>query len=239
MRLLVAALIFSLVGCSRGGPPAPQQAATAATESGALLALPMLMQAPERWIGLEILVVAALDGPDGRVLSSALLPGSNGVTLVDDPRTSLWLSEPLPAAMQERLRAGPNYLKLRGRLSPPGAYGTDARYLYQFSVAATSVLQPERAGLARVADNPRAFEGALLEMEGLLLAGAEGTLIVDTASAGGVPAPNARQIKLRDLIDQQIPADLQQSGAVRFGPVRVTGWWHEGVLTPFLVRARP
>jgi hypothetical protein len=129
-----------------------------------------------------------------------------------------------------------NYLKLRGRLSPPGGYGTDGRYLYQFSAETVSIIEPELTTLANIADNLRSMDGALLKVTGILLIGGDATLMVDKVDDGGVPPANARQVKIRDLSPEQIPVHLKQRGAVRFGEVTATGWMQNGVLRPFEVR---
>jgi hypothetical protein len=146
------------------------------------------------------------------------------------------LAAPLPEKVVSLLVKGMSYLKLRGRLSPPGGYGTDARYLYQFTAETVSIIAPERTTLANVADNLRSMDGALLELTGILLIGGDGTLMVETLNRGGVPPSNARQVKIRGITPEQVLPSLEQHGAVRFGQVTATGWMQGGVLTPFAIR---
>ena len=181
-----------------------------------------------------VTLVAAFENTHPRVLVSGFAHAAQPID--DPPMGALWLAEPLPAKTAALLREGINYAKLRGRLSPPGAYGTDGRYPYQFVAETVSVIEPEQTTLANVADNSRSMNGALIELPGILLLGGDGTLMVDTISSGGVPPSNARQVKIRGLAPAQIPTDLEQSGAVRFGEVTTTGWMQDGVLVPFWVR---
>ena len=181
-----------------------------------------------------VTLVAASENTQSRVLVTGF---NHAAEPIDDaPTGALWLAEPLPAKTAALLQEGINYAKLRGRLSPPGAYGTDGRYPYQFVAETVSVIVPEQTTLANVADNLRSMDGALIELSGILLIGGDGTLMVETISNGGVPPSNARQVKIRDLSPAQVPPDLEQSGAVRFGQVTATGWMQDGVLVPFWVR---
>ncbi|MDQ5854639.1 MAG: hypothetical protein M3380_21725 [Chloroflexota bacterium] len=243
MRYLYSlAICFLLAACGPQPPPAPLEETTEETAEtagpAAVVALPALMQAPEQWSGRQITLIAPLaGGPERRVLGPGFsAEGEDAPVAIDDPRRSLWLADPLPPAVTSQLVEGANYLKLRGRLSPPGAYGTGERFLYQFSADAASLLTPERTTLTNLAGNRRALDAALLEVEGTLLATSQGALVTTAISAGGVPAPGTRQVKLGALPDQRILDALEQSGEVRYGPVTIVGWWQGGLLTPFLVR---
>lgn len=179
-------------------------------------------------------LIAAIGDPRARVLVQGFDPA--GKAIAEDPAGALWLAEPLPANAAPLLAPGMNYLKLHGRLSPPGGYGTDGRYLYQFGAEKVSIIEPELTTVANIADNLRAMDGALLKVTGILLIGGDATMMVDTVDDGGVPPSNARQVKIRDLSPSQIPARLQRRGAVRFGEVTTTGWMQNGVLRLFEVR---
>jgi hypothetical protein len=181
-----------------------------------------------------VTLIAAVIDTDSRLLVQGTDP--TGRVIADEPAGALWLAEPLPARTSDLLQDGMNYLKLRGRVSPPGGYGTDGRYLYQFSAETASIIVPEVTTLPIVADNLRSLEGALLRITGILLIGEGGTLMVERVTSGGVPPANARQVKIRDLATAQVPSHLEQRGNVRFGEVTTTGWLQDGVLTPFEVR---
>jgi hypothetical protein len=229
MRVLsIFAIILTLCAC--GASPAPPT--PVAVRQGAILPLPALMQAPERWSGRQMILIAPLTGgPTGRVLGAEAI-GASG-TATGDTTGAIWLADPLPGTIAAKIAPGTVYLKLRGRLSPPGAYGMDARFAYQFSAETVAVLKPERTTLANLADHPRAIDGALLEVSGTLLARTNDALLADKVTQRGLPEANARQIKLREPLRAATLAGLQRSGEVSYGPVTVVGWWQDGVLAPF------
>lgn len=232
-RMLLCLFPLVLIAC--GNPPAPVATPVPPTvEVPVLLSLQTLLEQPAEWSGRQVILIAAIAAPDARVLFQGSDPSGNAIT--DDPAGALWLAEPLPAKTAPLLVPGTNYLKLRGRLSPPGGYGTDGHYVYQFSAETVSVIEPELTTVANIADNPRSMDGALVRVTGILLLGEDATLMVDTISDGGVPPANARQVKIRDLAPDQIPPNLEQRGAVRFGEVTTTGWMQNGILRPFEMR---
>lgn len=237
--ITILVVILFLSGCG-GSPPTPTPVPTLEPpEAPALLALPALTDAPEQWSGRAMTLIAPLvRSADNRRLGIAVNESATA-EVGNDARTTLWLAQPLPATITDRLKEGLNILKLRGRLSPPGAYGTDARYLYQFSVESAGILQPEQTTLTNLADNPRALNAILIEIEGTLLATTDGALMTTSVTAGGVPAPGARQIKLRNPPPPQLLARLHQSGGVRYGIVTILGWWQDSRLTPFTIETKP
>ena len=233
--LYIIAIVFALVGCRSEVQPLAIQTVE---QEGETLSLPALLADPAHWSGRRITLIAPLPtGSDGRVLVPFLteleLEASNATP---GAQSGLWLAEPLPTTVAGKVDEGPNVLKLRGRLSPPGAYGTGGSFAYQFSAQSVSLLAPERTTLRALAENPRSLDGLVLEVEGSLLAEAEGAILAEEAAAGGVPSTAARQIKLRPTWDEAALEGLQQRGGVRYGRVVVLGWWQAGVLTPFSIR---
>ncbi len=236
MRILnIIALTLVLAGCRSEAPPLVM--VTAESEAG-VVSLPTLMDEPAQWSGRLVTLIAPLaGGPQGRVLVPFLSSdGTDRSTL--DPGQAVWLAEPLPAAVTAQAGEGPIVLKLRGRLSPPGAYGTEGRFPYQFSAESTSLLLPERTTLRNLAANPHSLDGVVLEVEGSLLADPEGAILAEQAAPGGIPTSEARQIKLRRTWDDAALEGLQQRGDVRYGAVVVVGWWQAGHMTPFMIRPR-
>ena len=227
-RVLVLLLLL-LTACAVQRPgPLPLPSATQREET---LTLQTLLSEPQRWSGQPItLITPALLSESEQLLTSR--PARTSQTA----RTSIWLADATSDTVRDQLDNGAGYLKLRGRLSPPGAYGRDQRFTYQFVADEIDVLDPERTTIANLADNPRAIDGVLLAVSGTLLLRGNSALLVDRVSAGGVPEPEARQIKLpRNAIDTDALAGLQRSGDVGWGPVRVTGWWENGAMAPFAV----
>jgi hypothetical protein len=202
-----------------------------------LLTVEQLTRQPEQWVGQDITLVAPVAGNDRRVLSSYLIVSTEGVQPPTDADLTIWLAEPLPITVTRDMDEAGSVLRLRGRLSPPGAYGPDGSLPYQFSAEQAMVTQPETSTVAAVAANPHALDRVLLQIEGILLTTSDGALLTDQITEGGVPTADAQQIKLPDLPAAQIPASLRQSGAVRYGHVEVVGWWQDRTLTPFIIRA--
>lgn len=232
-RMLVLSVLALLVaGCASGPPPAlPTPTALPRTP---VLSITDVLAEPQRWSGQEIIVVAlvGLQGED-QVLTASLGNADNPATV--PPDQAIWLAEPPPSEIQSQAQAGDNIVKLRGRISPPGAYGRDQQYPYQISTEKIEVLAPERTTLANLAQNPQALDQVLLALEGTLLAQQNSALLTDQVSEGGVPI-GQHQIKLsRTMIDQTVFNAMKSSGEVRWGQVQVTGWWQDGTLTAFKI----
>lgn len=232
-RMLVLSVLALLVaGCASGPPPAlPTPTALPRTP---VLSITDVLAEPQRWSGQEIIVVAlvGLQGED-QVLTASLGNADNPATV--PPDQAIWLAEPPPSEIQSQAQAGENIVKLRGRISPPGAYGRDQQYPYQISTEKIEVLAPERTTLANLAQNPQALDQVLLALEGTLLAQQNSALLTDQVSEGGVPI-GQHQIKLsRTMIDQTVFNAMKSSGEVRWGQVQVTGWWQDGTLTAFKI----
>ncbi len=241
MRLFIALIcVLALAGCTNGAPPAVLPTAAMGTpQLPATLSLPALMAEPEQWVGRQMTLIAPIaSAADNRVLVPAFT--INGTPIgVDDGKRSLWLAEPLPEQTVAKLGDGVNVLKLRGQLSPPGAYGSDGRFSYQFTATSATLNPAERTTVASLAENPGAFDGVLLRVDCFILAKSGDILLVDELSEGGVPSTRARQIKLQNVPDQQLFSELQQSGEVRYGAVTITGWWGNSAMTPFEVSPSP
>lgn len=187
-----------------------------------------LMSAPEQWVGRQVTLIALITGDrDPRILGTAA-GGDN---------QQLWLAEPLPQATTAKLSKDTAVLKLRGKLSPPGGYGPDAKFPYQFAAESAVVVEVGRPSLQALAANPRAFDRTALALDGTLIATGGSAILADDVSPGGVPAANAHQIKLRQ-VDSAALTGLRRQGEVRFGAVSILGWWQDGTLDPFSIRQK-
>lgn len=221
-------MLLLLTACALNTPtpaPTPQSPTEAPNIT---LALPALLAAPQQWSGQALTVVAPLaaDGA-GRVLA---MPGTGGSS------QGIWLAQPLTADVLGQIDTGGGFLKLHGVLSPPGAYGTDQRFPYQFSADQVVVATPERTRIDNLALNPNALDLILLRLDGTLLARPDSALLVDQVTESGVPRANGQQIKLAGaIVDQALTAKLRVSGDVRWGAVAVVGWWQGGSLTPLAI----
>ena len=180
-RVLVLLLLL-LTACAVQRPgPLPLPSATQREET---LTLQTLLSEPQRWSGQPItLITPALLSESEQLLTSR--PARTSQTA----RTSIWLADAPSDTVRDQLNNGAGYLKLRGGLSPPGAYGRDQRFTYQFVADEIDVLDPERTTIANLADNPRAMDGVLLAVSGTLLLRGDSALLVDRVSAGAVPNP--------------------------------------------------
>lgn len=231
--LILLSSVMALVwtACASTPPPTLPTPTIVRTE---VVALPALLAAPQQWSGKPIVLIAPVQmRGDDRVL--AFEPPSAEAS-PDQTRNMVWLADPLPPTVQEALPNKQGVIKLQGTLSPPGAYGREQRFTYQFSAKAVQVLQPERTTLANLAENPRALDQILLQVEGTLLVQSDTALLTDAVSTGGVPTAQGRQIKLpRTSITNEVVDGLKPSGDVRWGAVRLIGWWQDGTMLPLSV----
>jgi hypothetical protein len=232
-RLIVlACALLVLSACA--APPTPEPTATAPSREASAV-LSDVLDAPQRWSGQQIVLVAPVRATsDERVLT--MQPRAPAPSRSDE----IWLAEPLPAAVLDELDAGIGVIRARGTLSPPGAYGRDQQHTYQFVAQEVTVLQPEPTTIANLARNPQALDRVLLRVRGTLLAQPNDALLVEDVSESGVPTAASRQIKLsRSAIDAAALEALQTSGEVRWGAVEVVGWWQDGTLIPLAIDSDP
>lgn len=230
---VLALLLIGLTACA--SQPVPALPTPTVPLRDAVVALPTLLADPQRWSGQPLILIAPVQA--GEQTLSAQIVSAPGATPAAAPdATAIWLAQPLPDSITQQFEDGFGVVRLRGRLSPPGAYGRDQRFSYQFSAERADLLQPERTTLVNLTTNPGALNGVLLRLEGTLLVQRDAALLADHVSAGGVPTASGRQIKLpRNAIDEQIVAQLSRSGEVRWGAVQVIGWWQDGALMPFAI----
>lgn len=229
--LMLAVLAMVFAGCASGPPPAlPTPTAIPPTP---VLSIADVLAEPQRWSGQEIVLIAQMGVQGAEQLLTASLGSSDPAPM--QPDQAIWLAEVPPAEIRSQVQAGDTIVKIRGQLSPPGAYGRDQQFPYQISATQIDVLAPERTTLANLAQNPQALDQVLLAVEGTLLAQQNSALLTDQVSEGGVPT-GQQQIKLsRTAIDQAVFDKLKSSGEVRWGEVQVIGWWQDATLTPFKI----
>ncbi len=229
LRVATFGLLLALgTACAQNRPaPLPQ---VATQEANVVVPLPAVLDAPQQWSGRTITLIAAVEPETGdRVLTRS--SPSEGA-----PEAGIWLAQPLPEDVRRDLQQGPGLLKLHGVLSPPGAYGTEQRFPYQFTADSATALTPERSTIANLALNPHALDQIVLRLSGTLLVRPDAALLVDEVSEGGVPASGASQIKVpRSALDQRLLEGFKSAGDVRWGAVEIVGWWQNGALTPLLI----
>ncbi len=229
LRAAVCALLLGFGTACAPNQPAPLPRVVT-QEADVIVPLPAVLEAPQQWSGRRITLVAPVQSDGGgRVLSSAS-PSAHG------PKASIWLAEPLPEDVRRNLRQGTGLLKLHGVLSPPGAYGAEQQFPYQFTASRAATLVTERTTITNLALNPGALDQILLRLTGTLLARPDAALLVEKVSEGGVPLGSAKQLKVpHSAIDQTLLESFRSAGDVRWGTVEIVGWWQNGALTPLII----
>lgn len=229
--LLSFVVMLALSAC--GQRTIPELPLPSAVEPSGPVTLQTVLTAPNTWSGRSFTLISPVLADAATQL---LVRRAGSDQAPADGTDALWLAEPLPEDIRAALPEGSGILELQGRLSPPGAYGPEQRFPYQFNAERVALLKPERSTIANLALNPGALDKILLELDGVLLARPDEALLVDEASAGGVPSADASRLKLDPGdIDESVVAALAQSGDVRWGRVSVVGWWQNGALQPLMI----
>jgi hypothetical protein len=221
-----------------------QDAAVAPTEpSPVAIAMPGELQhagaPPETVATAGYLIV----GADGAFLADSVLFDRDGtIHPLATGVSPIWLGAEAADALGGALHSagGVRYAPVlaRGRWEGPGAYGAAGKYRYQLVSARLERLSVQDATVGELIDRPTSYDGRLIRVAGGLLVHEQSALLVDRLGPGGVPAPDARQVKLRaPLADRALLDRLKGpvSGAVRFGQVQVEGFWHAGALAPLSI----
>lgn len=236
MRLRALALVLLLVACSDAGAPA--RPATPTPLAFTPLTDALARGAPDPGVDLTTIGYVVVDG-DGASLNDGLSFSAGPTPRPLSEPNRVWLGAGAADSLGGALRtAGAlryTAAVARGRLVGPGAYGPGGRYRYQISAPQLQPLAPEETSIALLLDNPALYEGRLVRIAGSLLTRSSSALLVDHLGSGGIPAPGARQIKLRGPLRDQALLDRLpggSSGGVRFGPVQIEGFWRGGALTP-------
>jgi hypothetical protein len=230
-------LALAATGCSDTSPPA----------------LPLPTVAPLDFTPIDVLLAQ----PSSARVSTAgyVLVSTAGAELVDSISFSagatpqplapvekrIWLGADTPPALAGALHSAGTLryaiVAAHGRLEGPGTYGPGG-YRYQMVAPDLQPLSPQETTIAALLDSSALYENRPVRLIGALLARPDSALLIERLGAGGLPAPKARQVKLRASIqDQALLARLQgpPSGAIRYGQVQVEGIWHAGVLTPLSI----
>lgn len=238
MRLRVLLIIFLLVACRDAGTPT-QLPATPTPLAFTPLGDALAKGAPASGIDLTTIGYIVVDNSGARLTDGLSFSAGPTPQPLSDDAGQLWLGTSAADGLGDTLRAAGTIryaaVVARGRLTGPGAYGPSGHYRYQLNDPRLQPLAAQETSVAALLDNTAAYEGRLVRLAGSLLARANAALLVDRLGSGGLPAPGARQIKLRSpLRDQLLLARLQQAsdGTIHFGPVQVEGFWRGGTLTP-------
>ncbi len=164
--------------------------------------------------------------------------------LTSDPAQQIWIGPSLESSVVAELsqRAAVRYgiVQARGELQGPGTFGPEGRYRYQFVPDNLISLSPQVVTINDLFASAATYEQQLIRVEGMLLTSEDTVLLVSELGAGGVPAPDSRQLKLpTPLRDQALLGQLSQvaDSPIYFGPVQIDGIWRGDVLHPLSITA--
>lgn len=181
--------------------------------------------------------------PDGAALLDGLSLTATGAPTPLDAG-GLWLDElpPLPAE-PPLSTAGPvryGIVAATGTLDGPGQFGPGGTFRYRLLSPALEPLGLRDLTIPLLLENSGLYAGQAVRLRGELLMSRDSAVLVERLGPGGVPAAEARQVKLAaPPRDEALLARLQRgaSEGVRFGPVQITGLWQGGRLYPLAVEA--
>jgi hypothetical protein len=163
--------------------------------------------------------------------------------LPDAPARHIWLGTTPPPEVAPMLEQhGPlryGLLQAQGQLEPTSSSGPERFYPYQMREPTYRFIVPQKATIAALATNTSQYDGLLVEVAGVLLVSESSALLVEQVGPGGVPVVGSIQVKVAaPLRDQALVQRLAQneSGAVHFGLVSVTGVWRNRQLEPLAIQ---
>ncbi|NCC31866.1 MAG: hypothetical protein EOM24_07555 [Chloroflexia bacterium] len=234
--LLFCGLLLLLAACSSEPTPAPTiLPAPTVPVVGEILAQPQ--PGAIQTIGLLVLSAEGALLTDGLSVSGAR-PQPVGPALI-------WLDQvpPLPPE-PEPVRLGElSYLvvEARGILEGPGTFGPAGAYAYRLTSPTLISRSSRDLTIDLLLRNSALYSGQPIRLSGELLASPQSALLVERLGPGGVPADNARQIKLSDpLRDEAVRQQLTTSNDARivFGSVEILGIWRNTTLYPLIIEVR-
>jgi hypothetical protein len=183
-----------------------------------------------------------IDGTGAALVEGLTFTAEGAPHPLSNSAIQLWLGAEAGKTVRGALRTagGLQYgiVRVRGQLEGPGAYGAGGEYRYQLIPSAIEPLAAQETTIAELLDHPSGYQDRLVRVVGSLLASDTSALLVDHLSAGGLPEPKARQVKLRTpLHDQELLNRLKRTsaGTIRFGQVEVEGFWHNGLIVPLSI----
>lgn len=227
-----------LAACANATPaPAP-----AVTTHEAFTPIAQLIQQPPARANTTVATAGYAFADDAGTRMIDMLSFSAGATPqpLATPQQQLWIGSAPPAQLASLLHAvgaariAP--VRARGVLQGPGQFGPQGRYQYQLADPQFELLVPQDVTFEALFANGTAYENRFVRIVGTLFAQGSSGLLVEKTDANGVPAPQARQIKLSAPVrDTALLARLQQARDqnVHFGSVQAEGFWHGGSLLPF------
>lgn len=233
-------MMLVLAACANVAPaPVPT-----VTTPEAFTPIPNLIQQQATFANTTVTTAGYALADDAGVRLVDALSFSAGATPqpLSTPEQQLWLgntpSEQLASLLRTAGTARIAPVRVRGALQGPGQFGAQGRYQYQLVNPQFELLVPQDSTFQTLFANSRAYENRFVRIVGTLFAQGSSGLLVEKADANGMPAPQARQIKLSAPVrDTALLARLQQARDqnVHFGPVQIEGFWRNGSLLPFAI----
>jgi hypothetical protein len=219
-------------------------AAPAAAPTAEALLLPSELTQSVTDTGREVSVVGYLlaDATGVVLVDNVMFETGGQPRPIGDTGIAIWLGQEPPVVAAGALRSAGSQryavAVVRGSLKGPASFGPRASYRYQIVAPQVAVLPVQETSMAALLEQPAHYEGQAVRLVGGLLVRDGAALLVDQLGTGGLPAPKARQIKLRaplndaGLLDRLAGAP---GGAVRFGQVQIEGLWRAGALAPLSI----
>jgi hypothetical protein len=128
---------------------------------------------------------------------------------------------------------------VEGRLEGPGAFGPGGQVGWQIRSPRVRPIAPQETSIAALLSGGPANARRLVRLNGYMLVREGQAVLVDQLGRGGIPEPNARQVKLRRRYpDAALDARLPEfaGGTLRAGLVQIEGYMSEGALTVLAIR---
>lgn len=241
LSIVLGGLLFVLGACQEASAPA-NLPATPTPLAFTMLADLVASGQPAAHQAITTIGYLLVD-QNGAKLADTIVFDQVGIPQpLDAGTTPIWVGTDVRAQVQSLLRTagGVQYAAVvaRGRLAGPGSYGPHSQYHYQLTDPTFEPLAAQETTIADMLDHSATYDRRLVRVVGGLLMRKDSALLVEQLNSGGIPAPKARQIKLRGSIDDQaLLARLHgpANGLVRFGQVQIEGLWRDGVLTPLAI----
>lgn len=238
--ILVSLCLAVLVACGRGSPP-PGDLASPAQPSLTTLADALRSQDGSK--PLMTLAYVFVDAEGARVLDSVSFSGGPTPLPLADADEQVWLAPESIVALDAALAtAGEARLVaclISGVLEGPGNFGPGGRYRFLLRQPTFEPLAPLEASIGTLFEQPATYQSRLIRLTGALVVLPDSALLVEQIGADGLPASNARQVKLaKPFRDQWLLEQLRRStsGTVRYGQVQIEGYWRGQLLTPMAIR---
>ena len=232
---------LTLIGCQAGAAPSTPTPAPAAI---VLLDDALIGQATAAGLPVVAIGYLLLETPGARLVAGLSFDPNGDAHVPEQLAAPIWLGSAVPASIQASARVAGSLryatVLVRGAIDGPGSYGPSGQYKYQIAAPDLVVLAPTETSVAELLDRPGAYQSQLVRVAGGLLVRDTSAILAEALGAGGLPAPQSRQIKLRGPVhDQALLSRLKgaPSGAVRFGAVQVEGVLQDGALAPLAIRS--